>query len=102
MNESKHLEEIMHRVEARLEQVSEQVEQLTRTRHKSMEWIGQLSEHIRSLDEFREEVRATFEPFVGKLDNLDEVMRILRHATSDVSRRVISLEHERERFHRAS
>ena len=53
-----------------------------------MEWIAQLSEHVCSLDEFREEVRATFDPFVGKLNALDEVMRILRHATSDLSRRV--------------
>ena len=53
-----------------------------------------LSEHIESLDEFRDEVRASLEPLSVKLDNLDEVMRIMRHATVDVSRRVENLENE--------
>ena len=53
-----------------------------------------LSEHIESLDEFRDEVRASIEPLSMKLDNLDEVMRIMRHATVDVSRRVENLEND--------
>ena len=32
--------------------------------------------------------------YAMKLDNLDEVMRIMRHATVDVSRRVENLENE--------
>ena len=65
---------------------------LSKTRHKSLEWVSVLSEQVQSLDAFREEVRASFEPVLGKLSNLDDVLRILRHATSDVSRRVDRLE----------
>ena len=88
---------VLERVEARLEAIDKKLEMMVRGRHKSMEWIAVLSEHVRSLDEFREEVRATFEPIVGKLDNLDEVIRILRHATSDVSRRIDMVERENRR-----
>ena len=55
-----------------------------------------LLEHIESLDEFRDEVRASLEPLSVKLNNLDEVMRIMRHATVDVSRRVENLENEEQ------
>ena len=82
----------LERIEQRLDAVDAKLETVTRTRLKSMEWIATLSEHIRSLDEFREEVRASFEPLIGKLDNLDEVTRILRHATNDVSRRIDTIE----------
>jgi hypothetical protein len=57
-----------------------------------MEWIATLSEQISSLDEFREEVRSSFESLVLKVDNLEEIHRILRHATSDVSKRVEMVE----------
>ncbi|MEM6533433.1 MAG: hypothetical protein AAF654_12475 [Myxococcota bacterium] len=83
---------VLRRIESRLDGVDAKLEELTRARSKSLEWIGQLSEHIASLDAFREEVRASFEPLGHKLDRLDEVSRILRHATSDVSRRIESLE----------
>lgn len=83
---------MLRRIESRLDGVDSKLEELTRARGKSLEWIGQLSEHIESLDAFREEVRASFEPLSHQLDRLDEISRILRHATSDVSRRVESLE----------
>ncbi|MBC7794801.1 MAG: hypothetical protein H7Z43_13940, partial [Clostridia bacterium] len=54
-------------------------------------------QQIESLDEFREEVRASFEPLLHKLGDIDEVMRILRHATSDVARRVEVLEWDRRK-----
>lgn len=73
-----------------------------RGRQKSMEWIATLSEQIESLDEFREEVRASFEPLLRKLDNLDEVMRIMRHATSDIGRRVELLEKKQRQQRLAS
>lgn len=76
----------------RLEAIDEKLDTIVRSRTKSMEWIATLSEHIRSLDEFREEVRASFEPFVRKLEHLDDVMRIMRHATSDLSRRLEKVE----------
>ncbi|MEM6733381.1 MAG: hypothetical protein AAF658_17620 [Myxococcota bacterium] len=83
---------VLARIEGRLDEMDTKLEALTRARSKSMEWIGQLSEHIESLDAFREEVRASFEPILSTMERLDEITRILRHATSDVSRRVESLE----------
>lgn len=82
------------RVMRRLDALEEKIDAVARRRNKSMEWIATLSEQIASLDAFREEVRATFEPLTGKLQGMDEVVRILRHATSDVSRRVESLERQ--------
>ena len=86
------LDQLLGRLEKRLKAIDEKLDGLAKSRRKSMEWIATLSEHVRSLDEFREEVRASFEPVLGKLDSLDEVVRIMRHATSDVSRRVEILE----------
>lgn len=86
------LKTILDRLENRLGDIDTKLTSVMSSRHKSLEWIGQLSEHVRSLDEFREEVRASFEPLLHKLGDIDEVMRILRHATSDVSRRVEQLE----------
>lgn len=97
MNGANSLDIFVRRLDERLDGIDKKLDALTRTRGKSLEWIATLSEHIESLNEFREEVRATFEPFVRKLDNLDEVMRILRHATSDVSRRLGDLEREHQR-----
>lgn len=77
--------------------MDEKLDVLSTSRRKSMEWIGQLSEHINSLDAFREEVRQSFEPMMQKLEHLDEVMRILRHATSDVSRRIEQVESDQRR-----
>lgn len=74
-------------LEGRLDAIDKKLDVVAKARHKSMEWIATLSEQIESLDEFREEVRAAFEPFVRKLEGIDEVIRILRHAISDVSRR---------------
>ena len=87
-----HLAQLLERLEDRLDLIDKKIERVSHSRHKSLEWIGQVSEQIRSLDEFREEVRASFEPLIGKLDNIEERMRILRHATVDVSRRVEGLE----------
>ncbi len=91
------LEQILGRIEQRLNAMDDKLEELTRARAKAFDWIGQLSEHIESLDAFREEVRASFEPILGKLDHLDEMSRILRHATSDVSRRLDSIEPHRRK-----
>jgi chromosome segregation ATPase len=83
------------RIEERLEAVDRKIEQLVSMRRKSLEWIANMSEQVQSLDAFREEVRQSLEPLFGKLENLDEVLRILRHATSDVSRRVERIEAHR-------
>ena len=96
-NGSVDLEAFMDRLDARLEGIDKKLDAVAKARHKSMEWIATLSEQIESLDQFREEVRAAFEPFVRKLDGIDEVMRILRHATSDVSRRVEGIEREQRK-----
>ena len=84
--------EVLSRIENRLDDIEIKLESIRTGNRKSLEWIGMLSEHIRDLDEFREEVRASFEPLSGKLDNIDEVVRILRHATVDISRRVETVE----------
>src|SRR5262245_38144413 len=97
MAEPTNLEEILTHISQRLDAIDQKLTVLHTSRKKSMEWIGQLSEHVRSLDAFREEVRASLEPLFGKLDSIDEVMRILRHATSDVSRRIETLEVDRQR-----
>jgi len=77
---------------ARLDAIDKKVETMSASWRKAMEWIGQMGEHVRSLDDFREEVRASLEPLFNKLDNVDDVMRIMRHATSDVSRRIEEIE----------
>ncbi len=102
MRVNKEIEKLMTHLDERFDAVDAKLTTLSKSRQKSMEWIGQLSEHIRSLDEFREEVRASFEPIIGKLDGLDEVMRILRHATSDVSRRIQQIEQDNRELERAS
>ena len=83
---------MLQRIEGRLDRIEETVNTMKSSSRKPLEWVGTLSEHIRSLDEFREEVRASFEPLVDKLDCTDEILRILRHATVDVSRRIERLE----------
>jgi chromosome segregation ATPase len=84
------------RIESRLDSLDSKLDQMMTTRRKSMEWIAQMSRQVQSLDEFREEVRASLEPLFDKLRDLDDVIRILRHATSDVSRRVEAIEgHDR-------
>ena len=82
------------RIESRLDAIDHKLDEALRSRTKSLEWIATLSDHIASLDAFREEVRASFEPFLRKLEGIDEVTRILRHATSDVSRRIERLERD--------
>ena len=89
------LKSVLERLETRLNDIDAKLQAVMTTRNKSMQWIGQLSEHVRSLDEFREEVRASFEPVMHKLSDIDDVMRIMRHATSDVARRVEQLEGNR-------
>lgn len=85
----------LERLEGRLDTIDKKIETMSSSWRKAMEWIGQMGEHVQSLDAFREEVRASLEPLFAKLDNVDEVMRILRHATSDVSRRIDDLEERR-------
>jgi len=88
------LDRTLQHLGQRLDAIDQKLDAMVRTRHKSLEWVATLSEHVESLDAFREEVRALFEPFVRKLDGIDEVMRILRHATSDVSRRIEAIERD--------
>lgn len=92
MNEDQATLNVLSRIEGRLDEIEIKLDSLRNGNRKSLEWIGMLSEHIRDLDAFREEVRASFEPLCGKLDNIDEVVRILRHATVDISRRVETVE----------
>jgi len=92
MGQPKEFDDCLAAIAARLDAIDAKLDAMASSRRKSMEWIGQLSEHIRSLDSFREEVRATLEPLFAKLENMDEGMRVLRHATSDVSRRLESFE----------
>ena len=84
--------DVLERIESRLDRIETLVDSMKLSSRKSLEWVGTLSEHIRSLDEFREEVRASFEPLVDKIDCTEEIIRILRHATVDVSRRIERLE----------
>ena len=72
---------------ARLDAIDKKVETMSASWRKAMEWIGQMGEHVRSLDDFREEVRASLEPLFNKLDNVDDVMRIMRHACRGASKR---------------
>ena len=96
MSESDHeIVSAVSRIEARLDAMDKKLDQVVTMRRKSMEWIAQMSEQVHSLDEFREEVRASLEPLFDKLRDIDEIMRILRHATSDVSRRVEEIEHKK-------
>jgi len=86
------LVEVIGSLEARLCEIERKVESVRNQSRKSMEWIGMLSEHIHSLDSFRVEVRESFEPISDKLGCIDDVVRILRHATADVSRRIGNVE----------
>ncbi len=87
-----HLTNAIARIEERLTAMDRKLDTVAASRTKSMEWLAQMSEHVRSLDQFREEVRASLEPLFEKIENLDEVIRIMRHATLDVARRVEQLE----------
>lgn len=89
--------EALQRLEARLEEMNGKMDTLILARRKFMEWMANHSQQIDSLDSFREEVRATFEPLVGKLRNVDDIQRVLRHATSDLSRRMETLERDPKR-----
>ncbi len=86
---------LLEKMSARLDAIDQKLTTMAATRQKTLEWMGQLSEQVRSLDDFREEVRQSLEPLFAKLESIDEVMRILRHATSDVSRRMEQLEHRK-------
>lgn len=92
MKDDQMIVDVLGRIEGRLDEIEIKLDSMRNGNRKSLEWIGMLSEHIRDLDSFREEVRASFEPLCGKLDNIDEVVRILRHATVDISRRVETVE----------
>ncbi len=93
MHPKEHIPEMLERIEERLNRIEEKLDALYVARKKSMEWMGVLSEQVQSLDMFREEVRASYEALAGKLEGMEELMRVLRHATSDVARRVEQLEH---------
>ncbi len=92
MSQPAELEAVLARIEARLDSIDQKLDSLSMGRRKAMEWIAQLSQHIGSLDGFREEVRASLEPLFTKIEAFDDNLRILRHATSDVSRRVDAIE----------
>ena len=91
------LQAVLGRIESRLDAIDQKLESLSMGRRKSMEWIAQLSQQIGSLDSFREEVRASLEPLFDKIEGLEDNLRILRHATSDVSRRVDQMDIQREK-----
>jgi chromosome segregation ATPase len=92
MHDVADLNDTLTRIELRLTAIEKKIDGLSTSPRKAMEWMGQLAEQVRSLDSFREEVRASLEPLFQKLESLDDVLRILRHATSDVARRVETLE----------
>ena len=94
MDNNDALNELTETLNRRLDAIEAKIDVMNGASRKGLEWIGMLSEHIESLDEFRDEVRASLEPLAMKLYNLDEVMRIMRHATVDVSRRGENLENE--------
>ena len=102
MSESHDLQRVLETMLTRLDTIDEKLESLMLARRKSMEWIAQLSEHISSLDTFREEVRASLEPLFGKIEGFEDNLRILRHATSDVSRRMDTIEQQRRKKATAS
>ena len=89
------LQATLEGLEGRLDALDKKIDTMSVTWRKAMEWIGQMGEHVQSLDDFREEVRASLEPLFQKLDNVDDVMLILRHATSDISRRMDEVEQKR-------
>ncbi|MBI5511684.1 MAG: hypothetical protein HY903_23250 [Deltaproteobacteria bacterium] len=89
------LQAAIARIEARLDGVDRKVDGLSVSWKKAIEWIAKMGEHVESLDAFREEVRASLEPLFAKLDNVDDVMHIMRHATADVARRIEELEVQR-------
>jgi chromosome segregation ATPase len=92
MQELANMEAALARIETRLGAIDQKLDSLAMARRKSMEWIAQLSEHINSLDSFREEVRSSLEPLFTKIEMVEDNLRILRHATSDVSRRVDAID----------
>ncbi|MBN1962869.1 MAG: hypothetical protein JW841_18205 [Deltaproteobacteria bacterium] len=95
MEQFSNLETVLSRIETRLSAIEQKIDSLTMARRKSMEWIAQLSEHINSLDSFREEVRASLEPLFAKVESCEDNVRILRHATSDMSRRLDDADNHR-------
>ena len=96
MHDSESIQIALTEIRERLDAIDDRLEDLGRTRHKSLEWVGQLAEQLRGLDAFREEVRRSFEPLFAKLESMDEIVRILRHATADVARRVERIERSRD------
>ena len=97
MQELPNLEAALARIETRLDAIDQKLETLSMARRKSMEWIAQLSEHIGSLDNFREEVRASLEPLFTKVEACEDNLRILRHATSDISHRIEDIDDRRSK-----
>ncbi len=95
MNKPEELQQSIGRLEARLDGIDAKIDLLLSVRHKSLEWLATMAQQVDSLDAFREEVRASLEPLFDKLRHLDEILRILRHATSDVARRVEEIEGHR-------
>lgn len=77
--------------------MDKKLDALMMAKRKSLEWIATLSEQVGSLDAFREEMRASLEPLFCKIDQVDDSMRLLKHATSDISKRVEGLETTRRR-----
>ncbi len=96
MGQPQELDNYLATIAERLDAIDAKLDTIAMSRKKSMEWIAQMSEHIRSLDSFREEVRVTLEPLFAKLENMDEGLRVMRHATSDVSRRMEALERPKQ------
>ena len=96
MMTAKDLVASVERIEKRLDTIDDKLDQFIASRRKSLQWIETMSQHVQSLDMFREEVRGSLEPLFSKLQNLDDLIRIMRHATADVSRRVEEMETEQK------
>ena len=69
MNNNDALNELTETLNRRLDAIEAKLDVMCGASRKGLEWIGMLSEHIESLDEFRDEVRASLEPLSVKLDN---------------------------------
>ncbi|MCK5689171.1 hypothetical protein KAI87_07870 [Myxococcota bacterium] len=85
----------LERLESRLDGIENKIDGLSGSWRKSMQWLGMLSEHVQSHETFRDEVRESLEPLFRQLENFDDSIRVMRHATSDVSRRMEEMEAEK-------
>ena len=82
------------RIESKLDDLDRKITSLLQSRQKEFEWLGVLSKRIQEFDQFQQEVRQSFEPLYRKLEDVSDLLRILRHATSDLSCRLEAMEND--------